>query len=35
MNYVKNKLRNRMGDQLLNDCMVTFIEQDIFKQVKD
>jgi hypothetical protein len=35
MNYVKNKLRNRMGDQLLNDCMVTFIERDLLKQVKD
>jgi hypothetical protein len=35
MNYVKNKLRSRMGDQLLNDCMVIFIEWDLFKQVKD
>jgi hypothetical protein len=23
MNYVKNKLRNKMGDQYLNDCLVT------------
>jgi hypothetical protein len=30
MNFVKNKLRNRMNDGLLNDCLVTFIERDIF-----
>jgi hypothetical protein len=35
MNYVKNKLRNRMRDQYLNDCLVTFIERDFFLQVKD
>jgi hypothetical protein len=35
MNYVKNKLKNRMRDQYLNDCLVTFIERDFFLQVKD
>jgi hypothetical protein len=35
MNYVKNKLRNIIGDQLLNDCLVIFIEREFFKQVKD
>jgi hypothetical protein len=35
MNYVKNKLRNKLGDQYLNDCLVTFIEQEFFLQVKD
>jgi hypothetical protein len=30
MNYVKNKLRNKMGDQYLNDCLVTFIV-DVFE----
>jgi hypothetical protein len=34
-NYVKNKRRNRMRDQYLNDCLVTFIERDFFLQVKD
>ncbi|XP_062180368.1 uncharacterized protein LOC133884819 [Phragmites australis] len=34
MNYVKNKLRNRMGDQYLNDCLVTFLEREFFVQVK-
>jgi hypothetical protein len=33
MNYVK-KLRNRMRDRYLNDCLVTFIECDFFLQVK-
>ncbi|XP_074271276.1 uncharacterized protein LOC141595204 [Silene latifolia] len=31
--YVKNKLRNSMGDQLLNDSLVTFIERDFFSRV--
>jgi hypothetical protein len=35
MNYVKNKLRNRMGDLYSNDCLVTFIEREFFMQVKD
>lgn len=33
MIIVKNKLRNSTGDQLLNDCLVTFIERDLFFQV--
>ncbi|XP_021721965.1 uncharacterized protein LOC110689487 [Chenopodium quinoa] len=32
---VKNKLRNSMGDQLMNDCLVTFIEKDVFLRVSD
>jgi len=35
MNYVKNKLRNKLGDQYLNDCLVTFIEREFFLQVQD
>uniref|UniRef100_A0A7N0R9C9 HAT C-terminal dimerisation domain-containing protein n=1 Tax=Kalanchoe fedtschenkoi TaxID=63787 RepID=A0A7N0R9C9_KALFE len=35
MSFVKNRLRNSMGDQLLNDSLVTFIEKDIFLQVSD
>ncbi|XP_057793707.1 uncharacterized protein LOC131010250 [Salvia miltiorrhiza] len=35
MTYVKNRLRNSMGDQVLNDCLVTFIEKDMFLQVSD
>ncbi|KAL4385875.1 hypothetical protein GQ457_09G024380 [Hibiscus cannabinus] len=33
MTTVKNKLRNSMEDQLLNDCLVTFIEKDLFVNV--
>ncbi|TVU30096.1 hypothetical protein EJB05_21702, partial [Eragrostis curvula] len=35
MNYVKNDLRNKMGEQYLNDCLVPFIECDFFQQVMD
>jgi hypothetical protein len=35
MRLVKNHLRNRMSDQLLNDCLVTFIERDIFSNVSE
>jgi hypothetical protein len=34
MNYVKNKLRNKMGGLYLNDCLVTYIEKEFFVQVK-
>jgi hypothetical protein len=27
MTFVKNKLRNKMGNQLLNDCLVTYIRK--------
>ena len=35
MSYVKNKLRNKMGDHYLNNCLVTFGEREFFNQVKD
>ena len=35
LTFVKIKLRNKMGDSLLNDCLHTFIERDIFFQVDD
>ena len=35
MNYIKNKLRSKMGQKYLNDCLVTFVERDFFLQVKD
>jgi hypothetical protein len=34
MNFVKNRLRNRMNYGLLYDCLVTLIEWDIFFNVK-
>jgi hypothetical protein len=30
MVLVKTKLRNKMGDSILDDCLVIFIERDIF-----
>jgi hypothetical protein len=33
MNFVKNSLRNRMSD-LLDDCLIIFIERDVFSSVK-
>ncbi|XBJ27947.1 hypothetical protein VPH35_005133 [Triticum aestivum] len=35
MKYVKNSLRNKMGDEYLNNCLVTFVEREFFGQVKD
>jgi len=35
MNIVKNCLRNQMGDQLMNDCLVTCIENDILKTISN
>ena len=33
--YVKNKLKNSMGEQYFNDCLVTYIEREFFLQVSD
>ena len=27
--YIKNELRNRMGDQWMNDCLIVYIERDV------
>ena len=35
MNIVKSKLRNRMGDQWTNDCLVTYIESDVFDTISN
>jgi hypothetical protein len=35
MNFVKNKQRNKMDDEYLNNCLITFIEREFFSQVKD
>ena len=29
MKYINNKLRNQMGDQWMNDCLVVYIEKDV------
>jgi hypothetical protein len=33
MNIVKNQMRNRMGDQWLNDCLTVYLEKDIFNAI--
>jgi hypothetical protein len=35
MSLVKTKLRNKMCDKLLDDCLVTYIERDIFFEVNE
>ena len=35
MSLVKNKLRNSMGDEILNYCFVTFIEREVFLEVSE
>ena len=34
MNIIKNRLRNQIGDQWMNNCLVTYIEKDIFKTIE-
>ena len=34
MNIIKNRLHNRIGDQWMNDCLVTYIDKDIFKIIE-
>ena len=34
MNIIKNRLRNQIGDQWMNDCLVTYIEKYTFKTIK-
>ena len=34
MNIIKNRLRNQIGDQWMNDCLITYIEKNIFKTIK-
>ena len=34
MNIIKNRLRNKLGDQWMNNCLVTYIEKYIFKAIK-
>ena len=33
MKIVKNRLCNRMGDAWMNDCLVTYIEKDVFNKI--
>jgi hypothetical protein len=33
MKIVKTRLRNQLGDEFLNDCLVTYIEKNVFDKV--
>ena len=35
MNLIKSILRNAMGNAWLNDCLVTYIERDIFETISN
>ena len=35
LTFVKTKLRNKMGDSFLDDCLHTFSERDVFFQVNE
>ena len=34
MYIIKNRLHNWIGDQWMNDCLVTYIDKDIFKIIE-
>ena len=33
MNVVKKKLRYKMGDQFMSDCLICYVEKDIFSTI--
>ncbi|XP_058783530.1 uncharacterized protein LOC131658224 [Vicia villosa] len=33
MKILKTRLRNRIGDELMNNCLVTYIEKDVFSKI--
>ena len=35
MNIVKNRLRNRMEDTWMNNCLITYIEKNIFREIQN
>jgi hypothetical protein len=35
MSIIKNRLQNRMGNEWLNDCLVTYIEKDTFVGIEN
>ena len=35
MNIIKTDLRNKIGDEWLNDMMVCYVERDIFAGIED
>ncbi|XP_047260140.1 uncharacterized protein LOC124893053, partial [Capsicum annuum] len=35
MKHIKNEVRNNIGDQYLNDCLVCYMEHDVFANVSN
>ncbi|XP_022897746.1 uncharacterized protein LOC111411446 [Olea europaea var. sylvestris] len=35
MNIVKNRLRNQIGDQWMNDSLVVYVEKDVFNEINN
>ena len=35
MNIIKTDLRNRLGDDLLSDCLLCYFEKDVFRTIDD
>jgi hypothetical protein len=35
MNFVKKKLCNKMGDQFMSDCLICYVEKDIFSAISN
>jgi hypothetical protein len=35
MNVVKKKLRNKMGDQFMSDCLICYVEKDMFSTISN
>jgi hypothetical protein len=33
MKYIKSSLRNRIGDDFLNHCLITYVENDVFQLI--
>jgi hypothetical protein len=35
INVVKKKLHNKMGDQFMSDCLICYMEKDIFSTISN
>jgi hypothetical protein len=35
MNVVKKKLRNKMGDKFMSDCLICYVEKDVFYTISN
>ena len=35
MKFIKNDLRNKMSDQFMNDCLVSYVEKDVLDSISN